>query len=191
MIRTVLNCSARSEDFASPHRPFLGLARLILIKPIFQPNRPPASQLENMTNMIYSNPDPLSYPTDATVTELLFNHNLNSTPPNKPAIIDGITGEVVFTYATFRESVKKMASHFRDHLKLGPGSVVGILSTTKVLIRQACNFCFPFCSTARTQPLRHRGYICKTQLTLSMLHHRTTTRSAFTVSSPPAPSYLP
>ena len=82
--------------------------------------------------MVYSNPQPLNYPADATVTDLLLNHNLNNTPPDKPAIIDGLSGEVVFTYASFRESVKKIASYFRDRLGLGPESVVGILSTNRV-----------------------------------------------------------
>ncbi|KAH7137401.1 4-coumarate-CoA ligase [Dactylonectria estremocensis] len=60
--------------------------------------------------VIYTNPEPLNYPSDATITDVLFHHNLNDTPDEKPAIIDGISGEVV--------GVKQ-------------GAVVGILSTNK------------------------------------------------------------
>ncbi|KAH6988998.1 4-coumarate-CoA ligase [Ilyonectria sp. MPI-CAGE-AT-0026] len=67
---------------------------------------------------IYRSKEPLSYPQDATITDVLFHHNLNNTPANKPAIIDGITGE-------------KVANHLRHEVGVKPGSVVGILSTNK------------------------------------------------------------
>ncbi|KAF7554420.1 hypothetical protein G7Z17_g2927 [Cylindrodendrum hubeiense] len=80
---------------------------------------------------IYTSHKPLSYPKDATITDVLFHHNLNNTPAEKPAIIDGISGEVVFTYSSFRASVRKVAHHLRHEVGVEPGSVVGILSTNK------------------------------------------------------------
>ncbi|KAH7367113.1 4-coumarate-CoA ligase [Plectosphaerella cucumerina] len=63
--------------------------------------------------MIYSSQQPLSYPKDATLTDLLLHHNINNTPDDKPAIIDGISGE----------------THV---VRVKPGDVVGILSTNRV-----------------------------------------------------------
>ncbi|KAH6886157.1 4-coumarate-CoA ligase [Thelonectria olida] len=60
--------------------------------------------------MIYRSAEALDYPKDVTLTELLLNYNLNNTPAEKPAIIDGISGQVV---------------------GIGPGDVVGILSTNR------------------------------------------------------------
>lgn len=88
---------------------------------------------------IYANPEKLQYPKDATLTDILFYHNLNNTPSEKSSIIDGYSGKVVFTYASFRSSVRKVARHFSYELGIGQRTVVGILSTTKVrriLIRQ-------------------------------------------------------
>ena len=82
--------------------------------------------------MIYANPQSFTYPKDASVTDVLFNFNLNGTPADKPAIIDGPSGDVVFTFESFRTSVKRVAQHFRNELKIAPGTVVGILSTNKV-----------------------------------------------------------
>lgn len=81
---------------------------------------------------IYRNPEPLQYPKDATVTDVLLQYNLNNAPPNKPAIIDGLSGEVVFTYASFRNSVRKVARYLSTEVGIGSGAVVGILSTNRV-----------------------------------------------------------
>lgn len=85
-----------------------------------------------MATHCYLNPEPLSYPKDATVTDVLLHHNLNNSPPDKPAIIDGYSGEVVFTYASFRDSVRKVARHLLREAGVAPGDVVAILSTNKV-----------------------------------------------------------
>ncbi|KAL1856378.1 hypothetical protein Daus18300_010750 [Diaporthe australafricana] len=82
---------------------------------------------------IYTNPEKLQYPKDATLTEILLYHNLNSTPSNKPTIIDGYSGETIFTYSGFRTSVRKVANHFYHRLGIRQRTVVGILSTTKIL----------------------------------------------------------
>lgn len=81
---------------------------------------------------IHRNPEPLHYPKNAAVTDVLFQYNLNNTPPNKPAIIDGLSGEVVFTYAGFRDSVRKVARYLTTEVGIAPGAVVGILSTNRV-----------------------------------------------------------
>lgn len=73
------------------------------------------------------------------MTDVLLHHNLNNAPPDKPAIIDGLSGEVVFTYASFRESVRKVARHLSTEMGVAPGAVVGILSTNRVGSGQCCN----------------------------------------------------
>ncbi|KAG8162978.1 hypothetical protein KVR01_007456 [Diaporthe batatas] len=80
---------------------------------------------------LYTNPEKLQYPKDTSLTEVLLYHNLNNTPDDKPTIIDGYTGETVFTYTSFRTGVRKIARHFSKELGIGTGDVVGILSTTK------------------------------------------------------------
>ncbi|KAK7707916.1 hypothetical protein SLS63_013597 [Diaporthe eres] len=82
---------------------------------------------------IYANPEKLQYPKDTTLTEVLLYHNLNNTPDEKPSIIDGYSGETVFTYASLRTSVRKLARHFSHELGIKQRTVVGILSTTKEL----------------------------------------------------------
>lgn len=81
---------------------------------------------------IYANPERLQYPKDTTLTEILLYHNLNNTPGDKPSIIDGYSGETVYTYDGFRTSVRKVARHFFHELGIRQRTVVGILSTTKV-----------------------------------------------------------
>lgn len=81
---------------------------------------------------IYANPEKLQYPKDATLTDILFYHNLNNTPSEKSSVIDGYTGKAVFTYASFGNSVRKVARHFSYELGIGQRTVVGILSSTKV-----------------------------------------------------------
>lgn len=81
---------------------------------------------------IYANPEKLQYPKDTTLTEVLLYHNLNNKPDDKPSIIDGYSGETVFTYASLRNSVRKVARHFSYELGIKQRTVVGILSTTKV-----------------------------------------------------------
>ena len=82
--------------------------------------------------MVYSSQQPLSYPKDATLTNLLLHHNINNTPDDKPAIIDGISGETVFTYSSFRLGVRKTARYLQHVVGVKPGNVVGILSTNRV-----------------------------------------------------------
>ncbi|RNJ60325.1 hypothetical protein D7B24_008707 [Verticillium nonalfalfae] len=62
--------------------------------------------------MIYTSQHVLEYPKDLTLTELLLNYNLNHTPDNHPAIIDGLSGKTTV-------------------IGLKPGDVVGILSTNR------------------------------------------------------------
>ncbi|KPM42922.1 hypothetical protein AK830_g3618 [Neonectria ditissima] len=80
---------------------------------------------------VYRSQQPLDYPQDATITDVLFDYNLNNTPENTPAIIDGTTGQVAFTYGSFRTSVRRVAHHLQHQVGLKPGSVVGILSTNR------------------------------------------------------------
>lgn len=82
--------------------------------------------------MIFRSPTALEYPKDATVTDVFLYSNPNNTPSDKPAIIDGPTGEIVFTYESLRVAVKKFARYLQSEAGVKPGTVVAILSTTKV-----------------------------------------------------------
>ena len=84
--------------------------------------------------MIYQSSETLDYPRDASLTDLILNYNLTNAPPEKPAIIDGPTGEIVYTYASFRESVRKIAQYLQNELHLRRGTVVGLFSTNKVCV---------------------------------------------------------
>ncbi|CAK7224274.1 hypothetical protein SEUCBS140593_005519 [Sporothrix eucalyptigena] len=81
--------------------------------------------------MIHTHRERLDYPQDASLTDVLLEHNLNNTPHDKPAIIDGLSGEVVFTYSSFRTGVRQVARHFHYELGIGPGVTVGIFSTNR------------------------------------------------------------
>lgn len=80
---------------------------------------------------IYTHPQRLRYAEDTTLSQILLHHNLNGTPGSKPAIIDGYSGETVYTYDSFRTSVRKVARHLVHELGIGRGTVVGILSTNR------------------------------------------------------------
>lgn len=82
--------------------------------------------------MIYRSHQELHYPEHADLTNILFDYNLQGTPSNKPAVIDGPTGDVVFTYESIRDAVRRVAGHLQTELKIQPGTVVGILSTNRV-----------------------------------------------------------
>ena len=82
--------------------------------------------------MIHTSSTPLDYPQDASLTDVLLDFNINNTPPDKPAIIDGLSGKVVFTYSSFRSGVRKIARHLHHELGIGSGVTVGIFSTNRV-----------------------------------------------------------
>lgn len=81
--------------------------------------------------MIYSS-GPLDYPPDKTLTQILLDTNLNSTPSNKPAIVDGPTGKVAYTYRSFRDGVNKLAAWLHETYKTKQGMTVAILMTNTV-----------------------------------------------------------
>ncbi|GAM89102.1 hypothetical protein ANO11243_071370 [Dothideomycetidae sp. 11243] len=81
--------------------------------------------------MIYRSDQPLDYPRDVTLTELILKHNLTNAGPDKPAIIDGRDGRVIYTYASLRKGIRQVASHLRNAVNLQRGDVVGILSRNK------------------------------------------------------------
>lgn len=125
--------------------------------------------------MIYRSSKVLDYPQDATLTDILLNFNFNNTPPEKPAIIDGPSGNVVFTYESLRLAVRSFASHLQNRLGVQPGDVVAILSTTKVQLpptqqktQQLCNVrvsaLLPHCSPRN---LGSRGRRLRVQSALS------------------------
>lgn len=82
--------------------------------------------------MVYTSPQ-LSYPRDATVTDILLDYNFNNTVLEKPAIIDGPSGATVYTYGSLRSSVKKLASHLSQYiLNDYPEATVAVLVPNSV-----------------------------------------------------------
>lgn len=77
---------------------------------------------------------PLAYPSDATLSEILLDYNLNNTPDDKPAIIDGVSGRVEYTYGSLRQGVRVLAAYFANDLHFESGDVVAVLSFTKVCL---------------------------------------------------------
>lgn len=71
-------------------------------------------------------------PSAATVPNLFLNYSQNLIPNDKPAIIDGPSGKVVFTYATLRLAVKRFATYLRDEVGVRPGDVVAFYSGTRL-----------------------------------------------------------
>lgn len=79
----------------------------------------------------------LSYRDTATVPQLLFESNLNGRNHDYPAIIDGLTGEVIYTYQSFRQSVEKLAIHLRTEFHLDSSSIVCLLAANSVCTLRA------------------------------------------------------
>lgn len=85
--------------------------------------------------MIYTAEKRLLYPKDATIPNLFLDYNLSNTPLDKPAIIDGPSGVVVYTYGSLRTATRKFANYLRSHLNIRQGTVVSILSLNTVSTR--------------------------------------------------------
>ncbi|KAF4547704.1 AMP-binding enzyme 1 [Elsinoe fawcettii] len=81
--------------------------------------------------MIYHSKERLNYPRDITLTDLILNRNITNTPAEKPAIIDGLTGTPLFTHASLRTAVRKVAHYLQHELRLQKGEVVAIFSYNK------------------------------------------------------------
>lgn len=77
----------------------------------------------------------LEYPQDATISNLLLNYNLQNTPLNKPALIDGLSGEVVYTYQSLRIAIRKLAKYLQDNVHIRRGSIVSLMASNTVSIR--------------------------------------------------------
>lgn len=81
--------------------------------------------------MVYT-AEPLEYPKDTTLPELFLEVNINNVAPDKPAIIDGLSGATIHTYSSLRASVRRVANYLRGEIKLPHGAVVGILAPNSV-----------------------------------------------------------
>ncbi|KAL6232493.1 hypothetical protein BDW75DRAFT_247126 [Aspergillus navahoensis] len=73
--------------------------------------------------------EPLELPKGGTIPQLLLESNVNDVPPETPSIIDGVSGNVVYTYAAFRSAVKKVSAHLRTDIGISSGTVVGIMAS--------------------------------------------------------------
>lgn len=85
------------------------------------------------STMIIIAEDELEFPVDATIPSLLSDFsNLSRSQAAKTAIIDGPSGQVVYTHASLREAVAKLAQHLYHCGGIRPGSVVALLDTNNV-----------------------------------------------------------
>lgn len=83
--------------------------------------------------MVYTSEYTLDYPADAAIPNLLLDYNIGGRSHDSPAIIDGPTGKVVYTYASLRLSVRGFAKYLQDELGIVRGTVVGILDFNTVV----------------------------------------------------------
>ncbi|KAH6642754.1 4-coumarate-CoA ligase [Boeremia exigua] len=65
---------------------------------------------------------------DVDITSLVLDHNLKGDVPSKPAIIDGYSGQVVYTYGSLRDKIRLFAGFLQKDLNIAPGDVVAYLS---------------------------------------------------------------
>ncbi|OBT75476.1 hypothetical protein VF21_04904 [Pseudogymnoascus sp. 05NY08] len=82
--------------------------------------------------MVYTSEQALDYPADATITNLILDYNPRNTPAQKPAVIDGPTGKVIYTYESLRLAVRRFAKYLQEELQLVRGTVVGVLAFNTV-----------------------------------------------------------
>jgi len=68
------------------------------------------------------------------ITTLVLEHNLKGSDSRKPAIIDGYSGEVVYTYKSLRDKIRVFAGFLQKELGVVPGDVVAYLSYNTVRI---------------------------------------------------------
>jgi hypothetical protein len=73
-----------------------------------------------------------SFPEHATITDLLLDWNPSHLSDDTPAIVDGISGKVTYTYASFRTGVKKLADYLRRCLQIRPGYTACLLLRNSV-----------------------------------------------------------
>jgi acyl-CoA synthetase (AMP-forming)/AMP-acid ligase II len=67
-----------------------------------------------------------------TLPDLLLELNVNNVANDRPTIIDGISGETVYTYSSLRTAVRRVANYLRTEIRLAHGTVVGILAKNSV-----------------------------------------------------------
>lgn len=84
--------------------------------------------------MIHKSQLQLQYPRSLSLTQLLLEFSLRDVSEDKPAVIDGLTGKIVYTYSSFRTSVKKVATYINNCLAIGRGARISILASNSVNI---------------------------------------------------------
>lgn len=82
--------------------------------------------------MVYTSDFALEYPEDATISDILLDYNIGGVSPDAPAIIEGLTGEVVYTYSSLRLGVRRLATHLQQNFGVGRGTVVSVLAFNTV-----------------------------------------------------------
>lgn len=75
---------------------------------------------------------PFTFPEDVTITDLLLQWNPYNMSAAKPAIIDGVTGQIAYTHASFRTSVKKLAVYLRRTFQVRQDRTVCVLLRNNV-----------------------------------------------------------
>ncbi len=82
--------------------------------------------------MVYTSEYTLDYPEDATISNILLDYNIGGVSPNTPAVIDGPSGSLIYTYSSLRRAVRQLAKFLQDNLQIKRGTVVCILAFNTV-----------------------------------------------------------
>jgi acyl-CoA synthetase (AMP-forming)/AMP-acid ligase II len=91
--------------------------------------------------MIYESPYNAGFEIPAVdITTLVLDRNLLGNVSNKPAIIDGYSGEVVHTYGSLRDKTRLFAGFLQKELGVVPGDVVAYLSFNTVRFQSSNAF---------------------------------------------------
>lgn len=99
-----------------------------------------SSEVQHQTAMIYESPydDGFSYPA-IDIPDLILDYNLKGVVPEKPAIIDGLTGQTVYNYSNLRDRIRHFGGFLQHILSIKKGDVVSYLSLNTV----TCPFMSP------------------------------------------------
>jgi acyl-CoA synthetase (AMP-forming)/AMP-acid ligase II len=82
--------------------------------------------------MVYKSKYVLDYPQDATISDIFLHYNIGGVAPDASAVIDGPTGNIIYTYSTLRSAVRRLAKYLQDHLQIKRGMVVSLLAFNTV-----------------------------------------------------------
>ncbi|KAJ4988553.1 4-coumarate-CoA ligase [Stagonosporopsis vannaccii] len=109
--------------------------------------------------MVYSSEYVLDYPDEASISDLLFDYNIGGALPSTRSIIDGPTGEVIYTYSSLRSAVRRFAAYLQRNLQIGRGDVICILAFNTVRQVTPSPMVYLFLSFLQTSQVHYPVYV--------------------------------